>query len=251
MQRIDVLRDRRGLLRQIGLRGREHLFGLAQVGARRDTALQPGAGQGHAALRTGGGIARDGQQALVRAIVQPRLGDVADQRQPGGARRRLGREIAVERRAGQRSDAAEQVEFEGVDAQIDRPSAAAAIGTRNDAASAAIINAAIADTAIADAPVSGAAITRAGPAIADTRATAADGVGGRAPRSPVGIAVAAIGADIRQQAGALDAILRTGRGDVRSGHAQVAVVDQRLFDQPLQPGIAENVGVADGRQRRL
>ena len=59
-------------------------------------------------------------------MVEPGGGDVADQRQPGGARRRLGREPAVLLGTGERSDAAEQVELEGGYADIAREAGAGA-----------------------------------------------------------------------------------------------------------------------------
>ena len=45
LQQVDVLRDGGALPREVGLGRGENLLGLAQVGARRDAAFEPGAGQ--------------------------------------------------------------------------------------------------------------------------------------------------------------------------------------------------------------
>ena len=55
---------------------------------------------------------RHQQQARVRPITQPRIGNVGDQDQPGGARGGLGGEILLELCVGQRPQATEQVELE-------------------------------------------------------------------------------------------------------------------------------------------
>jgi len=54
------------------------LFCLAQIGARRDAAVQPRARQLDAALRAGLGVLRDLEQARVGGIVEPGGREIAD-----------------------------------------------------------------------------------------------------------------------------------------------------------------------------
>ncbi|MNQ26505.1 hypothetical protein D3C85_397440 [compost metagenome] len=61
---------------------------------------------------------------------------------------------------------------------------------------------------------------------------------------------AGIGVDLREQLGALDAVQRLVGLDVERGHAQVAIVVQRLLDQPLQRRIAEEAAPLGQRRRR-
>jgi hypothetical protein len=58
-------------------------------------------------------------------VGQPGIGYVPDQRQPGRARGCFGGEIAVLFGAAERGEAAEQIEFERVDADIGRIAGAA------------------------------------------------------------------------------------------------------------------------------
>ena len=51
LKRVDVLRDRGPLPREVGLRRREDLLGLVEVGARRDSAFEAEARQADALLR--------------------------------------------------------------------------------------------------------------------------------------------------------------------------------------------------------
>ena len=94
-KRVDVLRDQRALLREVGLGLAQDLFGLAEVGARRDPAFEPEPRQAHAFLRAVDGLLRHQQQARIRRIVEPCVGDIGDERQPRRARARLrSRDIA-------------------------------------------------------------------------------------------------------------------------------------------------------------
>ena len=54
-----------------------------------------------------------------------------------------------------------------------------------------------------------------------------------------------VGADRGNQSRALDAILRACLFDVQHGHAQIAVVGQRQFDQFLQTRVVEKFAPAD------
>ena len=111
-KQIHVLGERRALLGDQCLGGVEDLLRLPQVGSRRDSAFEPGAGQRDAALGIGGRVLGDLEHAGVGGIGQPGIGDVGDQREARRSAGRFGREIAVEVGLGQRADAAEQVELE-------------------------------------------------------------------------------------------------------------------------------------------
>ena len=90
----------------------ENLFGLIEVGARRDAAFEPQPSQLHTLLRASRSLLGDQPQARVRRIVEPRAGDIGDQRQARRACPRFGREIAFELDVSQRTHAPEQVELE-------------------------------------------------------------------------------------------------------------------------------------------
>ena len=112
LQGIHVLREQRLLLREVGLRLVEDLLGLAEIGPRSDPAFEPQPGQPNALFRGSRGLFGDQQQARVGGIIEPGIGDVGDQGQPGRARAGFGRQILLELRMGQRAQPAEQVEFE-------------------------------------------------------------------------------------------------------------------------------------------
>src|SRR3546814_1863936 len=96
------------------------------VGARRDAAVEPRLGQAHAFARIGGGGLRDGQQVAIGAIGRPGVGQVGQQRQPHGTRRRFGRQRPTPFGFGRIGEAAEQVQLETGDPAAQRKVGAAA-----------------------------------------------------------------------------------------------------------------------------
>jgi hypothetical protein len=253
LQRVDVLRDRRLLVREIGLRGEQDLLRLAKIGARRHAASEPRIGQGDAALRTSDGVLRDLQQALVRRVGKPGIGDVADQRQASRPGRGFGLEIAVERGAGQRADTAEQVELERRGAEVDGEGAVGAGRTcdRPGGACSTGASASASASARARARATGsgtcARSTGSGSGTCPAARTCAGSTGRGAARTATAARVAVTGAgiDLREQVATLDTVLRAGRCDVRGGDAEIAIVRQRLDDDLLEPRILEHVAVGE------
>ena len=75
--------------------------------------------------------------------------------------------------------------------------------------------------------------------------------GRTAPHRSPRLRKAAARRHVGHQIGPLDAVLRARRTDVGDRDAKIPVVRQGFRDQPLQAGIAEDVGVGQRRQRRL
>ena len=100
------------LQRDVAFGGCQHLLGLAQIGARRDAALQPRPGQRDAAPRIVGCLASDLQQVLVGGIAGPGQRKVGGEPDPYRSGSGLGRQGALAFGGGGVGQPAEQVDFE-------------------------------------------------------------------------------------------------------------------------------------------